>query len=401
MADFARRAREALEAKGVSMRAAARALKYDPSHVSRILNGRQQPSAKFVEAFDDFVGAGGALRSAYGGGSGVAPPLSDGIESDEESAAWDLSRVLTASDVGDSTLERLEMAVDELAIGYPGTPPAVLLGRVRRHLDYASSLTGRRMTLDEHRRLLDICGWLSLLAATCAIDLQYWSASEARLNASAKISQITNDAELSGWCLETQAWQSLTDGDYRRAITLSQGAQQLAPRTGSAFIQASAQEGRAWARIGDSQETYRVLQQVEKLVEPLPAPERPEHHFRYDPAKAEAYIATTLSWLGDPAAERYARIVLERLESNENGPPRPRRAASARIDLSLALISRGKEDEAGLFAFEAVTSGRLVPSNYWRVQEVIRAIEARNPKGALPLREAYQELCVDDGQQVQ
>ena len=41
----------------------------------------------------------------------------------------------------------------------------------------------------------------------------------------------------------------LTDGDYHRAVDLSQGAQTVAPRGSSAHIQATAQEGgrgRGW-----------------------------------------------------------------------------------------------------------------------------------------------------------
>ncbi|GGN85221.1 hypothetical protein [Nocardia rhizosphaerihabitans] len=46
----------------------------------------------------------------------------------------------------------------------------------------------------------------------------------------------------------------------------------------------------------------------------LRTPDRPEHHFRYDPAKADTYVATTSSWLGDPAAEVYARNVVADLQ---------------------------------------------------------------------------------------
>jgi hypothetical protein len=92
-------------------------------------------------------------------------------------------------------------------------------------------------------------------------------------------------------------------GAYRRAVDTAQAAQRVAPRDGSAFIQASAQEGRAWARLGAAAETRAALGRVGRLVSPLPMPDRPEHHYRYDPAKSEAYTATTLSWLGDPAAE--------------------------------------------------------------------------------------------------
>jgi hypothetical protein len=140
-------------------------------------------------------------------------------------------------------------------------------------------------------------------------------------------------------------------------------------------------------------ETRTALSRVETPVSPLPGPDRPEHHYRYDPAKSEAYTATTLAWLGDPAAEAYARNVLARLESSTDGPPRPRRAATARLDLSLALIAAGRHDEAAGTALEAVSSGRIVPSSYWRAREVIRAVADRGVPEAAELAEAYREAC--------
>ena len=128
----------------------------------------------------------------------------------------------------------------------------------------------------------------------------------------------------------------------------------------------------------------------------MPAPDRPEHHYRYDPAKSDAYIATTLSWLGDPAAENYARQVIARLESTADGPPRPRRAVSARLDLALALLAAGELDEAGATTLKAMTSGFLVPSNHWRVAEVIGAVESRRLPEAAELRETYRALCGPD-----
>jgi hypothetical protein len=122
-------------------------------------------------------------------------------------------------------------------------------------------------------------------------------------------------------------------------------------------------------------------------------PDQPEHHYRYDPAKSDAYVATTLSWLGDPAAECYARQVLARVETTLDGPPRPRRAATARLDLALALTATGRPDEAAAAAMDAVTSGLLVPSSYWRAKEVITAVDARGLPEAAQLRDAYHEHC--------
>ncbi|MGH3693179.1 MAG: hypothetical protein ACRDRX_04130 [Pseudonocardiaceae bacterium] len=76
---------------------------------------------------------------------------------------------------------------------------------------------------------------------------------------------------------------------------------------------ATAQEGRAWARLGKAKETYDALKRVEGYVSRMAKPETPEHHYRYDPDKAEAYVATTLAWLGDVAAEHHARHVVATL----------------------------------------------------------------------------------------
>ncbi len=310
----------------------------------------------------------------------------------EEIEALELARRVAASDVGTETLDRLELAVDDLAMAYQATPPAELLERVRQHLSYVSHLVDAKKTFDEHRRLLTAGGWLSLLASTCHIDLRQFEAAGTWLRTTAQLARHAEHPEIAAWCLETEAWQAVTTGDYRRALTLTQGAQAIAPRTSSAYIQATAQEGRIWARLGSGPETRDALNRVARLVSPLSVPEHPEHHYRYDPSKSEAYVATTLSWLGDPAAEPYARQVLARLESAADGMVRPRRAASARLDLALALLATDQPDEAGQLALTTMTSGVLVPSNYWRAREVIGAIETRRMPEAAELREAYREL---------
>ncbi|GGL00822.1 hypothetical protein Sme01_40800 [Sphaerisporangium melleum] len=349
--------------------------------------GEHRPGELYTELYSRVFGvpaeelfAGAAEVTTVGG-------------SDDELEALELARRIEASDIGRETIERLELAVDELAIAYPGTPPGELLVRVRRHLRYVFQLLDARKTLDEHRRLLVVGGWLSLLAATCHIDLHQFSAGGARLRTAAHLAKHADYPEIAAWCLETQAWQVLTAGDHQHALDLAQAAQRVAPKGGSAYIQATAQEGRAWARLGAARETRETLDRVARLVAPLPTPDRPEHHYRYDPAKSDAYTATTLSWLGDPAAEPYARGVLARLQSTTDGPPRPRRAVSARLDLALALLAADQPDEAGHLTLTAITSGLLVPSNYWRAAEVISAVETRHLPEVAELREAYRELC--------
>lgn len=384
VSDFSDALTRLMDARGTGVRQLARDLYVNPGHVSNLRAGRKRPSPELAASIDEYLGAGGQLAALV-----PASPERYAGDDGDEIAALELARRAQVSDVGDGTCERLELVVDDLAVAYPQTAPGVLLPRVRTHLGYATRLLDGRATLAQRRRLLVCGGWLSLLAATCLIDLHQDPAAVAYLRTAAQLAAETGHAEITGWVLETRAWMALTAGDNRAAVMLAQAAQQAAPADGSAYIQATGQEGRAWARLGDARQTRDALARVERLASPLRDPDRPEHHYRYDPAKAEAYTATTLSWAGDPAAEQAARDVLARLENPASGSPRLRRASSARLDLALTLTGRGKHDEAAGTALQAVTSGYLVPSNYWRARAVITEVSARGVPGARDLADAY------------
>ncbi|WP_406306661.1 helix-turn-helix domain-containing protein [Streptomyces sp. NBC_00885] len=312
---------------------------------------------------------------------------------DDEVAAWELARRVQASDVGPETLTRLERTFDELATAYPVTPPAELLERVRQHSAYVVHLLDARKTLSEHRRLLVVGGWLSLFGATLHIDLKQEHAATAGLQAAVTLARQAEHPEIEAWCYETDAWRVLTNGDYVRALELSLAAQDIAPVGTSAQIQATAQEGRARARLGEARETYAAIDRVQKMAATLGSPERPtEHHYQYDPAKSLAYTATTLAWLGDAAAEPYAREVIKRLSPSNDISKWPRRVASANIDLALVLLVGNRLDEACDSVQKAILSGRVVPSNHWRALEVVNVVEARVLPEAPDLREAYEGL---------
>ncbi len=320
------------------------------------------------------------------------PPTPPAHDAEGEAEALELMRRAAASDVGDTTLVQLEQVVDDLASSYATTHPAALLTRTRQHLRFVGQLLDGRKTLREHRRLLNAGGWLSLLAATLHVDLEQQAAAVARLRTADSLARESGHDEIRAWTLETEAWRVLTLGEYAQAASLAQGAQQIAPAGSSALIQATAQEGRAWARLGDTRATTQAVSRVNRMASPLATPDRPEHHYRYDPAKATSYTATTLSWAGDPSAVDYAREVINRLSAGATHGGRPRRLASARLDLALALMRRGDVEEATQAALAAVLSGRVVPSNWWRVGLVVRAAEALGTREALPLREAYEDL---------
>ncbi|MFI6639198.1 helix-turn-helix domain-containing protein [Streptomyces sp. NPDC050504] len=313
-------------------------------------------------------------------------------DGDDEFDALELARRVSASDVGKETLRRLETSFDGLATAYPVSPPQALLQRVRRHAAYVSHLMDARMTLAEQRRLHVVGGWFQLLGATLHIDLNQQHAATARLRAAATFAQHAEHREIEAWCYETDAWRVLTEGEYGRALELSRIAQDLAPAGSSVAIQATAQEGRASARLGEGPGTYGAIDRVQRMSGKLTPRKGTEHHYQYDPGKALAYTATTLAWAGDPAAERCAREVIARLAPADDVEKWPRRVASATIDLALALLDGDRLDEACDAARRAILSGRIVPSNHWRALEVVKAVETRRLPEAPDLREAYQGL---------
>ena len=397
---FGGRLRELRLARGISQRdLVAAGAGMSKAYLSELETGRKRPTPEIAAALDRALGAGGTLAALVSVRPAASAPLPQrlpfDVAVDDEEDAFELARRVAATDAGEETVLRLEFAFDDLATRYSVTPPGELLPRVRRQLGYVGRLldASTRKTLNEHRRLLVVGAWLSLLGATLHIDLNQRAAGSARLATAATLARQAGHTELHAWTYETRAWDALTDGDYRSALDMSRTAQELAPAGSSAAIQATAQEGRAWARLGDRRETARTLRRVGGMVSNLQRPDRPEHHYRYDPDKATAYVATTLAWVGDPAAEGYAREVINHLRAAEAAGGWPRRVAAAQVDLALALVAAGKLDEAAASALTAILSGRIVPSNHWRAAEVVAAVEARGLSEASDLRAAYDGLC--------
>ncbi|WP_432908370.1 helix-turn-helix domain-containing protein [Micromonospora matsumotoense] len=364
--------------RGLSLRALGQLAHRGKSHLHDLETGAKAPTPETARHLDAVLQAGGTLARL------VEAPV------DHDAEAVELLARVRASDVSAETLARIEAGVDDLASAYATTRPVDLLPMVRRQLAHVGRLLDGRGTLAQRRRLVVAGGWLAVLRATVHIDLRQRSAAGAHLSTAMALADHGGHPEIHAWCLETQAWEWLTRGDYRRALDLAQQAQRAAPRGSSAHIQATAQEARIWARLADVRRTRAALDRLERLTANLPVPERAEHHYRYDPTKALAYTATTLSWAGDPAAEQLARTALAELDPRGDGGDRPRRSASARLDLAMALLTADQPEEASVVATDAVRSGRVVPSNWWRAREVLRRVELTGTAEAAAFREAYE-----------
>jgi transcriptional regulator with XRE-family HTH domain len=131
---FAQRLKALRAAKGLTVRALADRAHCSSSRISAYEHGAEPP-ADLVRLLDRELGADGELIALAAARSASRPHGQVGpSDVDDEQNALELARRVSASDVGEETIARLEWKIDDLATDYPVTPPAELILRVRRHL---------------------------------------------------------------------------------------------------------------------------------------------------------------------------------------------------------------------------------------------------------------------------
>jgi tetratricopeptide (TPR) repeat protein len=272
-------------------------------------------------------------------------------------------------------LEDGQRAVDRLRREYSSIRPAVLLPRAQRRLAQLDGFLEGRLTLAQHRELLVVRGWLSLLMAALEFDLGDREAAEISRDAALSLGREAGHPEITAWAFETPAWFALADQRLRDAVDLARAGQEVAPADRSVIVATTLQEARAWARLGARQEAEHAIRRAEAAQAKLPEPTDPQDHFVFDPPKVSFYLATCYVWLREPQrAEEYARHVIA-----ENGDPAsrnwwPTRVGTARIELALALAQQGRIDEAAGIGADVLSADFLRRSTVWRAGELDRML---------------------------
>ncbi|WP_188188494.1 tetratricopeptide repeat protein [Nonomuraea sp. SYSU D8015] len=267
----------------------------------------------------------------------------------------ELAQQLQASDVGTGTLEALAEAVDLLCRAYPVVPAGTLRDRTQKRLAQINHLLAGRLTLDQHRELLVITGWLTALLGCVHYDLGEREEAETARRTAFEMGRQVGHGELMGWAHEMSAWFALVEGRYEDVVTAARMGQSVAG-TSSAMVQLTLQEARGLARIGDRREADRALTRGADVLGSLPIPEHPDHHFVFDHSKWVFYAATCYTWLADDdRAEEHARETIQMHTRADGTSNAPMRVADAHIDLGIVHARRGDLDAAvdhGMAAFD-------------------------------------------------
>jgi len=318
-----------------------------------------------------------------GGGSSYAPaePLSPALSGDAAFEILEMMRRAERSDVGKGTIESLFGYVDRLCRDYPSVPADVLLAQSKMRLEYTLRLLDGRVTLGQHRDLLVVGGWLSLLMGCLHYDLGHMCAASAARDAAYQFGKEAGHSEVQVWSYELQAWFALTERRFDDVIAAAEAGIARGEAGKSGTVQLSVQKAKAYARRGQLSEAERALEEGNNALAKMPRPDHPEHHFVFDPTKFTFYAATCYQWLGqDDKAQEMTEQVFADCQP-ETGPPRwPMRMAEAHIGLGVLAAKRDDLERAVNHGITALRTERLSgPSHLDRARDLDAALQARFP----------------------
>lgn len=265
---------------------------------------------------------------------------------------------MRASDIDQATLDALRITVDRLCCEYAHTPAAQLLTEGRAWMGRVAVMLQKRVSLSQMRDLYALAGKLALLVGCVEYDSGDPRQAEATRRAALSLGDEAGHLGVIGWGHEMRCWFSLTRGDYRGVIQAAREGIALAPGE-SVAAQLYAQEAKAWARLGDRQQTEIALDKGRTVLEALPYPESVEDHFVVDPAKFDFYKMDCYRKVGeDQLAVQLASEVI-RASTDWDGTERsPMRIAEARITLAVAAARGGDLDSALSYGERALGGDR-------------------------------------------
>lgn len=323
-----------------SWREVARRAHIDVGHLSRIARGTRPGNADLARALDRALDTSGQLEAIIAHGQ---PPSLDDTDRPWETA--ELLGRIRASAIDAGVVESLEATVAELCCEYAYRDAAQLRREAHGWLNEVDRKLRQPVGLEAHKGLLHSAGWLALLVGCLEYDMGMRAGAEATRVAARQLGVEGGNPEIVGWSYEMEAWFALTQSRYR-SVTAAAAAGQAAAPGGSAAVQLAGQQAKAYARLGNVAGVRDALERGRVLLDSMPAPARPDHHFVVDPAKWDFYAMDAYRQVGqDELAAHHARVVLEE-GSSPGGDLAPMRVAEARLTLAVVAARAGDLEQA-------------------------------------------------------
>lgn len=292
----------------------------------------------------------------------------------------ELVQRITRPSIDNTTLDALELTVEQLCCDYASRNATELITESREWLSRITHLLDERLTLGQHKNVLDAAGWLTLLIGCLEYDTGLYRSAEATRTGALQLANEAANVSILGWAHELSAWFSLTNGRYREVIEAAQTGQDVAPGR-SVSVQLLAQEAKAWARMANQRNVVRALEKGRVLLDSLPYPERPDNHFVVDPDKFDCYAMDCYRLIGDDdLAAMHAHEIIRKSTALIGMTASPMRKAEAELTLGVIAARNGAVSQALAYGRNALSiDRRSQPSLLMVGSELDQALQRRYP----------------------
>jgi hypothetical protein len=250
-----------------------------------------------------------------------------------------------ASNTGQMALEQLRAETARLAVAYEQNPLPEVIGDIVALQDQAFVLLEGRQRPGESRELYVIGGLASGLLAKCANDLADPQNAMTHARAAVVCSENAEFPSLTAWVRGIQCLIAYWAGSPHETIRYAQLGSRLPGVEGSVTVWLHSLEARAWAALGNSEESQRAVGQANRARDEMVISELDElGGFCYYPRPRQLYYAAGASALIPDQyaqAEAYANEALAEYEV----APTTQRAWSdvlgTHTDLAVARVHSG------------------------------------------------------------
>ncbi|MGH3873917.1 MAG: helix-turn-helix domain-containing protein [Pseudonocardiaceae bacterium] len=215
-------------ATGLTQGELAKQAEWSQSQISRTEQNLFTPDDATVQRLDRALDANGRLIAAS---ATVTTSSADPIHPGRDPLIFsDLLRKIHRTDVGRDTIDQLTVITEQLCCEYASRRPEELREDAHHQLDYLQRLLEGPTRLSEHRELLIIAGWLSLLIGCLNYDLGLARRAETARTATFQLGREAGHGEIIAWSFEMSAWFALTQGRLRSVLDYADAGINAAPQ---------------------------------------------------------------------------------------------------------------------------------------------------------------------------
>ncbi|WP_131785683.1 helix-turn-helix transcriptional regulator [Protofrankia symbiont of Coriaria ruscifolia] len=378
-------------AAGLSQQRLAARVGADQGLISKIETGAKIPSVALVHTIDAALAADGHLVSLRIQPERMSPGAVGGERPNHEEMvvmAARRAREFALNHQGALSAEAMEQVHDDvraLAVAYPQQPLPVLLGPLAEAQEAVFSLLEHRQRPRQARELYFLAGITAGLLAKASHDLSAPHAAMTHARTAFLCADNADHDGLRAWVRGLQSLISYWAGRHLDSLHYAQsGAEFLTAGQGTVAVWLPASEGRAWAALGNAEETRVAIDRAERAWDGLQTDDLDETGglCAFSRARQLYYAADALSWLPEEvaAAETYSAAAVDAYRD----PSRPEWAfgdqAGSHAGLAHVRIARGELDGAteALSSVLDLTPDQRINGIVHSVQRVHGAL-ARSP----------------------